>query len=45
MNKLELQVLSAIGMAKRAGKLVSGEMAVEQQVRKGNVNLLLIMFL
>lgn len=42
MNKTELQVLSAIGMAKRAGKLVSGEMAVEQQVRKGNVNLLLI---
>ncbi len=42
MNKARLQVLSAIGLAKRAGKLVSGEMAVEQCVRSGKAKLLLI---
>ena len=42
MNRARLQVLSAIGLAKRAGKLVSGEMAVEQSVRSGKARLLLI---
>ncbi len=42
MNKAQLQVLSAIGLAKRAGKLVAGEMAVEQCVRSGKAKLLLI---
>ena len=42
MNDGRQQVLSAIGLAKRAGKLVAGEMAVEQQVRGGKAELLLI---
>lgn len=42
MMKSESQVLFALGMAQKAGKIVSGDVAVKTALKKGKARLLLI---
>ncbi|MCD8011154.1 MAG: ribosomal L7Ae/L30e/S12e/Gadd45 family protein [Lachnospiraceae bacterium] len=42
MKKYQDRVLSMLGMAKRAGRLVSGEFAVEKAVKTGKASLVVV---